>query len=84
MQEAVIFPIQEESKESEKTKADFPEDRYIASAANAPRMDAGEYSKRRTIETCYRRVENAGAKSFGSNRPARLFCFLYSLTLFST
>ena len=42
-----------------------------------------EYSKRWTIETCYRLVENARAKSFGSNRPARLFCFLYSLTLFN-
>ena len=42
-----------------------------------------EYSKRWTIETCYRLVENARAKSFGSNRPAKLFCFLYSLTLFS-
>ena len=28
-------------------------------------------------------VENAKAKSLGSNRPARLFCFLYSLTLFN-
>ena len=46
-------------------------------------MDVEEYSKRWTIETCYRLVENARAKSFGSNRPARLFCFLYSLTLFN-
>ena len=46
-------------------------------------MDVEEYSKRWTIETGYRLVENARAKSFGSNRPARLFCFLYSLTLFN-
>ena len=78
-------------KESEKAgnggrkvkKADAPEDRYIAFATNAPWMDVGEYSKRWTIETCYRLVENARAKSFGSDRPARLFCFLYSLTLFN-
>ena len=78
-------------KESEKAKngskkakkADAPEDRYIAFATNAPWMDVKEYSKRWTIETCYRLVENARAKSFGSNRPARLFCFLYSLTLFN-
>ena len=71
-------------KESERTKnAGAPEDRYIAFATNAPWMDVGEYSKRWTIETCYRLVENARAKSFGSNRPARLFCFLYSLTLFN-
>ena len=78
-------------KESERTKngdkkakkADAPEDRYIAFATNAPWMDVKEYSKRWTIETCYRLVENARAKSFGSNRPARLFCFLYSLTLFN-
>ena len=71
-------------KESEKAKngskkakkADAPEDRYIAFATNAPWMDVEEYSKRWTIETCYRLVENARAKSFGSNRPARLFCFL--------
>ena len=59
------------------------DDRYIAFATNAPWMDVKEYSKRWTIETCYRLVENARAKSFGSNRPARLFCFLYSLTLFN-
>ena len=41
-------------------------------------MDVKEYSKRWTIETCYRLVENARAKSFGSNRPARLFCFLFA------
>ena len=78
-------------KESEKAKdgskkakkADAPEDRYIAFATNAPWVDVEEYSKRWTIETCYRLVENARAKSFGSNRPARLFCFLYSLTLFN-
>ena len=71
-------------KESERTKkAGAPEDRYIAFATNAPWMDVDEYSKRWTIETCYRLVENARAKSFGSNRPARLFCFLYSLTLFN-
>ena len=71
-------------KESEKAeKADAPEDRYIAFATNAPWMNVKEYSKRWTIETCYRLVENARAKSFGSNRPARLFCFLYSLTLFN-
>ena len=71
-------------KESERTKnAGAPEDRYIAFATNAPWMDVEEYSKRWTIETCYRLVENARAKSFGSNRPARLFCFLYSLTLFN-
>ena len=46
-------------------------------------MDVEEYSKRWTIEACYRLAENAKAKSFGSNRPARLFCFLYSLTLFN-
>ena len=47
-------------------------------------MDVEEYSKRWTIETCYRLVENARAKSFGSSRgPARLFCFLYSLMLFN-
>ena len=28
-------------------------------------------------------MENARAKTFGSNRPARLFCFLYSLMLFN-
>ena len=28
-------------------------------------------------------MENARAKSFGSNRPIRFFCFLYSLTLFN-
>ena len=55
-------------KESEKTKkAGAPEDRYIAFATNAPWMDVGEYSKRWTIETCYRLMENARAKSFGSN-----------------
>ena len=64
-------------------KANAPEDRYIAFATNVPWMDVKEYSKRRTIETCYRLVENVRAKSFGSNRPARLFCFLYSLTLFN-
>ena len=46
-------------------------------------MDVEEYSKRWTIETGYRLVENARAKSFGSNRPARLFCFLNSLTMFN-
>ena len=46
-------------------------------------MDVEEYSKRWIIETCYRLVENARAKSFGSNRPARLFCFLYSPMLFN-
>ena len=46
-------------------------------------MDVEEYSKRWTIETCYRLVESARVKSFGSNRPARLFCFLYSLALFN-
>ena len=75
-------------KESEKAKngskkADAPEDRYIAFATNAPWGDVEEYSKRWTIETCYRLVENAKAKSFGSSRPARLFCFLYSLMLFN-
>ena len=78
-------------KESEKAKngstkakkADAPEDRYIAFATNAPWMDVEEYSKRWAIETCYRLVENARAKSLGSNRPARLFCFLYSLALFN-
>ena len=49
-------------KESERTKnAGAPEDRYIAFATNAPWMDVGEYSKRWTIETCYRLV-NARAK----------------------
>ena len=62
---------------------DAPEDRHIAFPTNATWIDVGEYSKRRTIETCYRLVENARAKSFGSNRPARLFCFLYSLMLFN-
>ena len=72
-----------EKAKNESKKADAPEDRYIAFATNAPWMDVKEYSKRWTIETCYRLVENARAKSFGSNRPARLFCFLYSLTLFN-
>ena len=78
-------------KESEKARngsrkakeAGALEDRYIAFATNAPWMDVEEHSKRWTVETCYRLVENARAKSFGSNRPARLFCFLYSLTLFN-
>ena len=56
-------------KESERTKngdkkakkADAPEDRYIAFATNAPWVDVKEYSKRWTIETCYRLVENARA-----------------------
>ena len=74
-------------KESEKAKngskkADAPEDRYIAFATNAPWMNVEEYSKRWIIETCYRLVD-ARAKSFGSNRPARLFCFLYSPMLFN-
>ena len=64
-------------------KVGAPEDRYIAFATNVPWMDVEEYSKRWTIETCYRLVENARAKSFGSSRPARLFCFLYSLMLFN-
>ena len=78
-------------KESEKArnggrkakKADAPEDRCIAFATNAPWMDVEEYSKRWIIKACYRLVENARAKSFGSNRPARLFCFLHSPMLFS-
>ena len=87
----IITKKKRAGKESEKAgnggrkakKADAPEDRYIAFATNAPWMDVEEYSKRWTIETCYRPVENTRAKSFGSNRPARLFCFLYSLTLFN-
>ena len=78
-------------KESEKAgnggrkakKADAPEDRYIAFATNATWVDVEEYSKRWAIKAYYRLIENARAKSFGSNRPARLFCFLYSLTLFN-
>ena len=51
-------------KESEKAgnggrkakKADASEDRYTAFATNAPWMDVEEYTKRWTIETCYRLV----------------------------
>ena len=46
-------------------------------------MDVEEYSKRWDIETGYRVVENARAKTSSSGRPARLFCFLYSLVLFN-
>ena len=79
----IIVPRKRISKKKMEKKAGAPEDRYIAFATNASRMDVGEYSKRWTIETCYRLVENARTKSCGSNRPARLFCFLYSLTLFN-
>ena len=60
---------------------DAPEDRYIAFPTNATWIDVGEYSKRWTIETCYRLAENVRTKAFGSNGPAWLFCFLYSLVL---
>ena len=66
------------NKESEK-----PEDKYVAFATNAPWTDMEEYGRRWGIETGYRMVENARAKTSSVNGPARVFCFLYSLMLFN-
>ena len=73
--------VRKQNKKAKET--DAPGDRYIAFATNAPWMDVEEYSKRCGIETGYRVVENARAKTSSSGRPARLFCFLYSLVLFN-
>ena len=73
--------VRKQNKKAKET--DAPGDRYIAFATNAPWMDMEEYSKRWGIETGYRVVENARAKTSSSGRPARLFCFLYSLVLFN-
>ena len=73
--------VRKQNKKAKET--DVPGDRYIAFATNAPWMDVEEYSKRWGIETGYRVVENARAKTSSSGRPARLFCFLYSLVLFN-
>ena len=73
--------VRKQNKKAKET--DAPGDRYIAFATNAPWMDVEEYSKRWGIETGFRVVENARAKTSSSGRPARLFCFLYSLVLFN-
>ena len=66
------------NKESERS-----EDKYVAFATNTPWTDMEEYGRRWGIETGYRMVENARAKTSSVKKPARIFCFLYSLMLFN-
>ena len=73
-----------ESKKKRRNKeSKKPEDKYVAFATTTPWTDMEEYGRRWGIETGYRMVENARAKTSSTKRPARVFCFLYSLMLFS-
>ena len=65
-----------------RSKPDAPEDRLIAFAANARRVDAVKYGKRRGIETGYRTVERMRAKTSGRSPTVRAFHFWYSLPVF--
>ena len=66
-----------------RSKPDASEDRLIALAANARRVDAVKYRKRRSIETGYRTVEHMRAKTSGRSPTVRAFHFWYSLPVFS-
>ena len=73
----------EEKKKRRNGKSERPEDKYVAFATNTPWTDMEEYARRWGIETGYWMVENTRAKTSSVKRPARVFCFLYSLMLFN-
>ena len=73
----------EPKKKRRNKESERPEDKYVAFATNTPWTDMEEYGRRWGIETGYRMVENARAKTSSVKKPARIFCFLYSLMLFN-
>ena len=73
----------EPKKKRRNKESERPEDKYVAFATNTPWTDMEEYGRRWGIETGYRMVENTRAKTSSVKKPARIFCFLYSLMLFN-
>ena len=71
----------EPKKKRRNKESGRPEDKYVAFATNTPWTDMEEYGRKWGIETGYRMVENARAKTSSVKRLARIFCFLYSLML---
>ena len=65
------------------SKPDAPEDRLIAFAANARRVDAVKCGKRRGMETGYRTVKHIRARTSGRSPTIRALHFWYSLPVFS-
>ena len=57
-------------------ETDASKDRYAAFTTNSPWMDMEEYSKRWSIETGYRMIENVRAKTSGCKGPpgSSVFC----------
>ena len=61
-----------------------PSERYIAFATNNPGLDPDEYSRRWGIETGYRMIENARAKTHSKNPAVRLLCFVFSAAVYNS
>lgn len=70
-----------ERKKCRKDKKDgilLPHEMYIGFATNVPGVDADSYARRWGIETGYRMIENARARTHSKNPAVRLLCFAYS------
>ena len=77
--------ITERTKIKEKKNGDelLPHEQYIGFATNMPGADPDQYARRWGIETGYRMIEKARAKTHSKNPDARLLCFMYSVLVFN-
>jgi len=58
-------------------------ERYIGFATNRPGIDPDGYGRRRGIETGYRMIQNARARTHSKSPAVRLLCFVYSVAVFN-
>ena len=71
-------------KARKKKKALLPHERYIGFATNDPAIDPDSYSKRWGMETGYRMIENANARTHSKNSVVRLLCFVFSSAIYNS
>ena len=65
------------------TKDLRPKEKFIGFATNMQLKDSELYSKRWGIETGYRMMGEARARTRSTKTVSRIFCFLYSVVMFN-
>jgi len=78
--------ITERRRRSKKKRrgGDLPaHEKYIGFATNRPGMDPDRYARRWGIETGYRMIQNARARTHSKSPAVRLLCFAYSVAVFN-
>ena len=83
----IITERKKRRKKSGKEKSDgedlAPEEKFIGFVTNMQLKDSERYLKRVGIKTGYRMMEEARARTRSTKTVSRIFCFLYSVTMFN-